>query len=303
VKIHTIIATLLILFPCFSSCSYLRPKKIEYPAFQVWTAERNSPPTVAILPFENATQEQGIEDLVRESFYSHFSIKAFNDVELSKVDDALRDETILQNKKFQDISSDELGRLLRCDALVYGKVVEMTRFYIGVYSQLAVGAEITIVNAKNGNIIWKNTLTTRFHEGDIPLNPLSIIPTSIKTGMNLRDVQKLRVVDDLCRNLANLIPNPPVAQKIKPEDIELFYELQVASYRSNEKALKAVENLQNAGYTTILRNWKNEKGEEWYRLIVGPFMTKDEASTCKDKIEQESEYCPIIFKVERPKGL
>ena len=302
-KRHTIIATLLILFPCFSSCSYLRPRKIEYPAFQVWTSEKDFLPTVAILPFQNETDDPGIEILVRQSFYSHFSVKPFRDIEISVVDDTLRDVTLMKNTQFTSIPPVELGRVLKCDALIYGKVKEMTRFYIGIYSQLAVGAEITIVDAKSGKTIWQNTLTTRFHDGDIPLNPLSIIPTTIKTGLNLREAQKVRVVDDLCRSLAGIITDPPVAEKVKPEDIELFYELQVASYRSNDKALKAAENLQNSGYRTILRNWKNEQGEEWYRLIVGPFMSRDEAMTCKDKIEQGSEYCPIILKVERPKGL
>jgi hypothetical protein len=32
-------------------------------------------------------------------------------------------------------------------------------------------------------------------------------------------------------------------------------------------------------------------------------MTEEEAMTCKDKIEQDSEFCPIIFKAERPKGI
>jgi hypothetical protein len=276
---------------------------IENPDFNAWTVGMKSPPTVAILPFENITQEPGIEDLVRKSFYSHFSIKEFNDVELTVVDNLLRDETVLQKKKFQDIAPAVLGKLLKCDALVYGRVVEITRFYMGVYSQLAIGAEVRIVDTKSGKTIWQNTLTTRFHDGDIPLNPLSIIPTTIKTGMNLRETQKIRVVDDLCRNLAGLIPDLPVEKKIKAEDILSFYEIQVASYRSSEKALKSAENLQKAGYQTILRDWNNEKGEEWHRLIVGPFMTRDEAVSCKNKIEQESEFCPMIFKIERPKGL
>jgi hypothetical protein len=301
-KKYASIAIVLTFIPCFISCSLFRPKKIENPYFQTWTLEKGSPRTIAILPFENETQEPGIEELVRKSFYSHFSIKPFHDVELSVVDDTLRDITILQNTKFTNIPPAELGRVLKCDALIYGKVKEMTRFYIGVYSQLAVGAEVTIVDVKTGNTIWKNALTTRFHDGDIPLHPLSIIPTTIKTGMNLREVQKLRVVDDLCRNLATLIPDPPNVEKAKPEDIELFYELQVASYRSNERAILAAESLQNSGYRTILRNWKNEKGKEWYRLIVGPFMTRDEAVTCKENIEKQSEYQPIIFRIERPKG-
>ncbi|MCX5885734.1 MAG: DUF799 family lipoprotein [Proteobacteria bacterium] len=302
-KRYATIASLLFFVFFLNSCSYLQPKKIGNSDFHIWELAKNSPPVVAILPFENETQEPGIEDLVRKSFYSHFSVKPFQDIELAAVDETLHNITALQNTKFTSIAPSELGRVLKCDALVYGKVKEMTRFYIGVYSQLAVGAEVTIVDTKTGKTIWENTLATRFHDGDIPLNPLSIIPTSIKTGMNLRDTQKLRVVDDLCRNLAGLIPDPPNIPKAKPVDMELFYELQVASYRSNEKALASVEKLQNDGYRTILRNWKNEKGEDWYRLIVGPFMTKDDASTCKDKIEQESEFCPIIFKVERPKGM
>ena len=296
-------AILLILSSCLSSCSLFQPKKLENLYFESWGLGKGSARTVAVLPFENETQEPGIPELVRKSFYSHFSIKSFNDVELSIIDQTINDEIILQNKKkFTDIPAAELGRVLKCDAIVYGTVKEMTRFYMGIYSQLAVGAEVAIVDVKTGKALWKGALTTRFHDGDIPLNPFSVVSTTVKTGINIRDAQKLRLVDDLCRNLVALIPDPPNFQKGMTVDTELFYELQVASYRSNENAMQAAESLQNSGYRIIMRNWKSDLGNEWCRLIVGPFASREEAVTCKEKIEQTTVYRPIVLKVERPKG-
>jgi tetratricopeptide (TPR) repeat protein len=73
-----------------------------------------------------------------------------------------------------------------------------------------------------------------------------------------------------------------------------FYELQVASLRSRQMADLTAGSLRKSGYRTEVRYWKDEKGDGWYRLVAGPFMTKEEAFTCKRRIEKEHRFGAMI---------
>jgi len=73
-----------------------------------------------------------------------------------------------------------------------------------------------------------------------------------------------------------------------------FYEVQVSSFRSKEKADLTGNSLRKSGYRTTVKYWKDDKGGEWYRLFAGPFMTKDEALTRKVRIEKEYKFGSMI---------
>lgn len=71
------------------------------------------------------------------------------------------------------------------------------------------------------------------------------------------------------------------------------YELQIACYRSRENAIMAGKSLQ--GYPCTVRPWKSKEGEEWYRLLVGPFLTREEAEISKGKIGKRHQVEPFII--------
>ena len=95
--------------------------------------------------------------------------------------------------------------------------------------------------------------------------------------------------------LISLNPDPAPAQIPAVEEKKVVYEVQVASTRSPHNANFAVKSLQRSGYRASIRNWKSEEGNEWHRITVGSFETKDEALTLKQKIEKEFEYKPVII--------
>ena len=50
-------------------------------------AEEELPRIVAVLPFQNDTEERGIANQVRKAFYNHFSSKPYKDIEPSILDE------------------------------------------------------------------------------------------------------------------------------------------------------------------------------------------------------------------------
>jgi Flp pilus assembly protein TadD/cell division septation protein DedD len=96
-------------------------------------------------------------------------------------------------------------------------------------------------------------------------------------------------------NLANASV-PSSSQKPDIERTEGLHELQVASFHSKEKAMLAAGSIKELGYEPNILALGNGNDEKWYRLTIGPFETKNEASTHKSKIEKEYRLSPVIIK-------
>jgi hypothetical protein len=278
------------------SCSQLSPQIKENLSFKAWTLEKESPRVVAILPFLNQTEEKEIEDLVRKSFYSHFSVKSFSDIEIYKVDETIALMERINSQKFFKIPPQDLGRNLHADALVYGEVIEFTRVFMGIYSQIAVGAKIKIVDATSGKPLWEDFFTTRFHEGDIPLTPLNVPLSAAKSGMNLREVQVIRAIDDLSWNLVKSIPDPAFTKALPKKKERLSWGLQVASFEQVEGAKETLQKFKEKSYQVFLVTVEIQ-GKLWYRLMMGPFESEEESREWKQKVEKEFNLHPIITEI------
>ena len=62
-------------------------QEVKKDTLEVSVSEGEYPKIVAVMPFQNDTQEIGIANQVRKAFYNHFSSKPYRDVELPVVDE------------------------------------------------------------------------------------------------------------------------------------------------------------------------------------------------------------------------
>ena len=102
----------------------------------------------------------------------------------------------------------EVCQSLGCDGLVYGRITDFKKVYAAVYSQLGVEAEVWIVNTKTGKEVLRLKDAVRYHEGGVPLSPLGIIMTAVSTALNLREIQQVRLVNELAHKFNEKIPSP-----------------------------------------------------------------------------------------------
>ncbi len=183
------------------------------------SAEANLPPvstatlprTVAILPFDNATAELGIAEEVRRAFYNQFSSKSYGDIELAAVDAKLL--TLDRDSKASPDTKDKtyyqsLCQSLGCDGVITGRVVDFRKIFMGVYSELAVSAEISLLNAQTGEVILTRKEDVSFREGGISLTPIGLAMSAMSAALNLRDIQRVRLVSELGYTIAKSMPEP-----------------------------------------------------------------------------------------------
>ncbi len=195
-----VIPSFWLLVGCASSASVANPDP-PCPVFK-----NSDSISMAVLPFMDKTGTRDLEKIVRKAVYSHLSVRRYRDIELHVVDrilesHGLSDPGVLYNRPIK-----ELGRLLNSDALISGEITTYQKLFLGVYSQMAVGATITIWDTRSGQIVWSDQHIARIHDGGVPFSLMELPFISFRSGYNLRDRVKMRTVDELSRHLTSRIP-------------------------------------------------------------------------------------------------
>ncbi|HET6521342.1 MAG TPA: hypothetical protein VFG47_16205 [Geminicoccaceae bacterium] len=178
--------------------------------FEVSPRYRTDPPRcVAVLPFALVNEDGALIDddpaghaaRVRRALYAQFAPHAPRDVELSRVDAALRRLPRTGRPDYPAI-----GRALECDALMVGTVTEYGAGFYGVYSQVAVGADVEIVRAADGEVLWDGRHVARSRAYGLSLSPIGLVRGIWDAVSNVSDEQVERVTDDLARRLVSTLP-------------------------------------------------------------------------------------------------
>lgn len=203
------------------------PLALNPVSFQVHEAFSAHPPAcVAVLPLSGPGGDAVIEparvEAVRRAVYAHLAPQGRRSVRPARVDFLLerlppagRDDTA------------EIGRILGCEALIGGRVTESGMQFLGVYSRVAVGAELTMRRAADGQVLWEGGHVATLHAGGLPVSPIGVAMGIFEAARNMDDEQILRATDDLARRLAATIPDlrivalddpvePPAPVKVAP---------------------------------------------------------------------------------------
>lgn len=269
-----------------TACGCLAKKSIVYHDLTMNVARGDYPKTMAVLPFKNNTMEQNIEDLVRVSFYSHFSPRPYKDIELYKIDKAVTEKQPIDYELISDRYVKEWGKLLGCDAVIFGEVTHFQRLFLGIYSQIKLSCRIMIWDTKTGKKIWDDEHVVRSHEGGVPFHFAEIPLIAIKSGLNLLEKEKVRAADELCRYLAGRIPAPVDMGSDNSKEPRYIFELQAGAFLDEKRADNLLEGLRAKGYPTYIQRREKQDGL-WNRVLLGPYEDQKEAIETKDRIQKD----------------
>jgi hypothetical protein len=271
------------------SCSSIPFLGNKEPAAPPWAQGRDGPGTAVVLPFENLTPEPELESLVRKSFYSHFTLKAYRDIELTEVDRALEMLRNTSAKPWKEHTSTSLGRFFHADFVIYGKVLEYDKFFAGIYSQITLKVEVEVVDGKTGTGLWQKTVIQRSREGGVPFSLLGIIPDTVRSGLHMRQERTQDLIERVSRELVEAIPDPP-ARSASP----FFLDIQVASFLEKGLADKVRQDLQEKGFQARLES-AAIGDRTWHRVLLGPYREAAEAERVRASVSGDPRFKPILI--------
>jgi hypothetical protein len=190
----------------------------------------NPPKTVAVLPFRSVIGQgriegsqflfnhltgrpqenpKPLEEAMRRSFFGQFSQLEFDHVKLSRIDRMLKKEELDSWEKIRAFPPQRLGEILGADALIYGQVTHFDYYYALLYTQLAVGLSLEMVDARSGEVLWKAHDARRDHTVRIVYDPIALAVGLFQAGFSLRAINMMRAMDEISRELVGSIPPPP----------------------------------------------------------------------------------------------
>jgi hypothetical protein len=179
--------------------------------------ESNLPGTIAVLPFANKTDSEFAFRVVRRTMANHFSTKNYRMLHWRDVDNRLSLAGIDGAAAMDEKSPAQLREILGVDGLLYGNITHFNKTFAGIYAQVAVGVELRFLNADD-EVVWEVRDVRRSHAGGVSTNPVGLILNALLAAKHLYgDINLYRAADDLGRDLAKDMPEPPgVSRRSKP---------------------------------------------------------------------------------------
>ena len=166
------------------------------------------PETVAILPFSydaKVKENKNSTSILRDSFFNYFSYLGYNDIPLTAVDLKL-EPTIKTGVSANDISNEELKKILGVDAVIQGHVISSTNLTYGIYAETSIEAELKMIDLRTGEALWSTK--------HVELNTSSIVTPSLidmiadQAANSMSSVAYQRIAESFSLKVLAKIPDP-----------------------------------------------------------------------------------------------
>lgn len=196
---------------------------------------KHKPVSIAVLPFHYSGEKRlsidyADEDpakIIRRGMYNHISSLPFSDLEIFDIDKRLKNAGLKEVQQVRDLLAQnpkKLKSILGVDAVITGDVTHFDRFFLGIYSQIAVGCEVKLIDLKNGKLMWRAKQVSRAHAGGISISPIGLAMATVASVWNLRESEMLTQTDELFREIVSTIAIPESVMLAQPPvpGIDLF---------------------------------------------------------------------------------
>jgi hypothetical protein len=132
-----------------TSTKYLHPK-----------ADLGAITSVAVLPFQNLTDQRSAPDKVQKVFYLELlALSVFEVAEPGQVAKTLRNGGITSTDALGTAELQRIGKELGVDGLFLGSVVDYAETHIGTTQTPEVTIEVRLVETQTGATIWSTSHT------------------------------------------------------------------------------------------------------------------------------------------------
>ncbi len=271
------------------SCSSVGLGKKEYIAPLQLNQKDNTAKSALIMPFINETDQTGIEELTRTSFYNHFSSKNYRDFELTEIARGLATLEKNSSSSWEDLPPADIGKFFHADYVIYGRVKEFKKIFLGIYSQIVLTVHMEVRDGSTGYLVWMKTVSKRSHEGGLPFSLFGIIPAALRSGFHMQEEKTIELVDKVSRELVDQIPEPST-----PDPSPYQVEIQVASFMERRLAQEAQKGLEGKGLDARIE-MVTLNNQVWHRVLLGPYYNLPEAEKARGKIMENTGFQPIFI--------
>ncbi len=173
----------------------------DLPGATTLEAKAASSDPVQAIPYRRHFDAEAKRRLMRQMLYGFISPHRPRDVELGRVDRVTGGFPVTNPARYRLV-----GRQLGCDWLLTGRITDFDVDYFGIYSNIRIGAELQLVRASTGKVLWSGRHLAQSRDGAVPLSPIDLAVGAMKAAGNLTPDQLEAVAANLARRLVRTMP-------------------------------------------------------------------------------------------------
>jgi len=273
--------------------------------FRISQEFNNSPPQcIAILPLKSELKTKAVKtgadpekpvvlteeqlNKIRWILYSHLAPFPFRDVELKKIDDAVKTKSISKN------NYRILGKALNCDSLLVGEVTAYATEFLGFYSQTSIGTKLKLIRVNDKKVLWQGRHEVNSHDGGLPITPVGFAVGLFNASTNVNDDQVVRVTDVLFRRLLSTWDRDETDNSSKT----MFVKQEISPYSVTAKKLviRSGPGKSHTAKSMLYRNDRvilvNKEKTPWVMIkttdgrsgyVYGKYITQSEVSLLSNR--------------------
>lgn len=202
----TTLIFLLVLGAALAGCSWTRTQ--HDPIFREDLFKAEPPRTLAIAPLDNLSKDEEGGEKMRVALYRALAPLAYDDVELDEVDRFISEKAMALNMRPEDLLYDYIASPDLADAVVFGEVTRVSRFFLFVYSQIRVDLQLVMYNTHTGEQLYLNHYVMHNPRITLPTSIAGIAEAFFSTFFHLRDRQLDVSLDAIAEEVAKRFPVP-----------------------------------------------------------------------------------------------
>ncbi|KPL11815.1 hypothetical protein AMJ85_02870 [candidate division BRC1 bacterium SM23_51] len=177
---------------------------------------REAPPTtVAVLPFDNESDEPMAGRAARDALFYALADRGFRMLDLREIDSRLADRSLAAalRRGEEGVDAQAAGRLFGAEAIALGRVIRAKPLNARVATWTRLTVQVWLIDTRSQKVVWTDRATALVRLFNLPRRGRSLTPAESRQAPLLR---LCRSFDSLWRRLArdlpSVVPEPEVSQ-------------------------------------------------------------------------------------------
>lgn len=162
--------------------------------------EKHKPMTIAVLPMDNLSFEDGVEEALYQQVYKRLASRGYSKVLVNHVSTVMKNLGVTVPGLLGGLSSSQLGRELKADALLFGQIEQSASVHQALYDAVVVSCSLRLVDAQTGKTLWHAEQWRTAHR-QWALDPVNMLLNTIGHANASREERIAFLVQEMLKTL------------------------------------------------------------------------------------------------------
>ena len=138
----------------YAECAVAQDKAAEESWEVAPDFEKRRPMTIAVLPMDNLSLEEGVEEALYQQVYRRLTSRGYAKVSVNHVSEVMKKLGVTVPGLLGGFSTIQLGKELHADALLLGQIEQAASVHQAVYDAVVVSCSLRLIDAQTGKTLW-----------------------------------------------------------------------------------------------------------------------------------------------------